>query len=367
MGFIKAALSGGISSFRDSKFKEAVVLPDSVPSEALAVKGVLLTKDPDGQSRHGNQNTGLLTDGSLVIVPQGYVALLVNNGTFLGELLEAGSHEWQAGDNAWLLEKGGIKGTWENFKNRFSFGGQVVTQQEIIYFKIQPFTGNKFGTQNTVEYFSERYQQLLSIRFYGLYDVKIADPVLFYISSVSRQITADQPFTLQDVAQGTLRQNLPPKIAVAIAKYTADNHVDIYSLNANQEVFNELAKQEVNQTWTSLYGLEVTNVLLEDLSYDEDSMATVRKLDSELVAMKYNTIEIEERRARNEALIAAAKNEGGNGMNLLMGMNLGQALGGELQQQVSSSQGKDKTFYIEVDGKYVHVKKDEEGNIVPVD
>ncbi len=26
-----------------------------------------------------------------------------------------------------------------------------------------------------------------------------------------------------------------------------------------------------------------------------------------------------------------------------------------------------KTFYIEVDGKYVHVKKDEEGNIVPVD
>ena len=37
MGFIKAALSGGISSFRDSKFKEAVVLPESVPSEALAV------------------------------------------------------------------------------------------------------------------------------------------------------------------------------------------------------------------------------------------------------------------------------------------------------------------------------------------
>lgn len=350
-----------------TRVAEAVGLEESVPSVALAVKGVLLTKDPDGQSRHGNQNTGLLTDGSLVIVPQGYVALLVNNGTFLGELLEAGSHEWQADDNAWLLEKGRIKGTWENFKNRFSFGGQVVTQQEIIYFKIQPFTGNKFGTQNPVEYFSERYQQLLSIRFYGLYDVKIADPVLFYISSVSRQITVDQPFTLQDVAKGTLRQNLPPKIAVAIAKYTADNQVDIYSLNANQEVFNELAKQEVNQTWTSLYGLEVTNVLLEDLSYDEDSMATVRKLDSELAAMKYNTIEIEERRARNEALIAAAKNEGGNGMNLLMGMNLGQALGGELQQQVSSSQGKDKTFYIEVDGKYVHVKKDEEGNIVPVD
>ena len=334
MGFIKAALSGGISSFRDSQFKEAVVLPESVPETALAIKGRILTKDPDGQSRHGNQNTGLLTDGSLVIVPQGYVALLVNNGSFLGEVLEPGSHEWQAGDNTWLLEKEGIKGTWENFKHRFSFGGQVVTQQEIIYFRTQPFTGNKFGTQNPVEYFSERYQQLLSIRFYGLYDLTLADPVLFYISSVSRQITAEQPFTLQDVAQGTLRQNLPPKIAVAIAKYTAENQVDIYSLNANQEVFNEVAKQEVNQTWTSLYGLEVTNVLLEDLSYDEDSMATVRKLDSELAAMKYNTIEIEERRARNEALIVAANNEGnGNGMNIIMGMNLGETLGGQLTQK----------------------------------
>ena len=131
-GVVDVAKSAGINSLNDSKFKEAVVLPEHVSSEALAVKGILLTKDPDGVSRQGNQHTGLLTDGSVVIVPQGYVAILVNNGTFLGDVLEAGSHEWRSGDNAWLLEKGGIRGTWENFKHRFSFAGQVVTQQEII-------------------------------------------------------------------------------------------------------------------------------------------------------------------------------------------------------------------------------------------
>ena len=448
MGFIRAALSAGLNSFNDSKFKEAVVLPDHVSSDVMAIKGQLLTKDPDGSSRQSNQNTGLLTDGSVVIVPQGYVAVLVNNGTFLGDVLEAGSHEWRAGDNAWLLEKGGIKGTWENFKNRFSFGGQVVTQQEIIFIRMQPITGNKFGTQNAVEYFSERYQQLLNIRFYGLFDIKVADPVLFYVSSISQQIEEHKPFTLQDIAQGTLRQNISPKIAIAIAKYTNENRVDIYSLNANQDTFNELAKQEVNKVWTGLYGIEATNILLEDLSYDQESMEIVRKLDSELVAMKYNTIEIEERRARNEALIAAANNEGnGNGMNMIMGMNLGQTLGGQLNQQAqpvspnqtvppvqpadpnqvvnpvqtaspeqaaspletvspeqtansvestnpemttpaqesttqevstsaeestspeqttNSKQTANKNFYIEVDGKYVLVTKDEEGNIVPV-
>ena len=297
--------------------------------------------------------------------------------------MEAGSHEWQAGDNAWLLEKGGLKGTWENFKNRFSFGGQVITQQEIIYVRMQPLAGNKFGTQNAVEYFSERYQQLLNIRFYGLFDAKVSDPVLFYVSSVSHQITEQKPFTLQDVAQGTLRQNIAPKIAIAIAKYTNENKVDIYSLNANQDTFNEVAKQEVNKVWTGLYGIEATNILLEDLSYDQESLDIVRKLDSELVAMKYNTIEIEERRARNEALVAAANNEGNgsNGMNMFMGMNLGQALGGQLNQQAqpqapvqnngqapaqNNGQATSKNFYIEVDGKYVLVTKDEDGNIVPV-
>ena len=374
MGFIRAALSAGLNSFNDSKFKEAVVLPDHVSSDVMAIKGQLLTKDPDGGSRQSNQNTGLLTDGSVVIVPQGYVAVLVNNGTFLGDVLEAGSHEWRAGDNAWLLEKGGIKGTWENFKNRFSFGGQVITRQEIIFIRMQPIAGNKFGTQNAVEYFSERYQQLLNIRFYGLFDIKVADPVLFYVSSISQQIEDHKPFTIQDIAQGTLRQNISPKIAIAIAKYTNENGVDIYSLNANQDTFNEVAKQEVNKVWTGLYGIEATNILLEDLSYDQESLEIVRKLDSELVAMKYNTIEIEERRARNEALIAAANNEGnGNGMNMFMGMNLGQTLGGQLTQQAqnqapvqNNGQATSKNFYIEGDGKYVLVTKDEEGNIVPV-
>ena len=430
MGFIRAALSAGLNSFNDSKFKEAVVLPDHVSSDVMAIKGQLLTKDPDGVSRQGNQHTGLLTDGSVVIVPQGYVAILVNNGTFLGDLLEAGIHEWRSGDNAWLLEKGGIRGTWENFKHRFSFAGQVVNQQEIIFVRVQPIAGNKFGTQNAVEYFSERYQQLLNIRFYGLFDIKISDPVLFYVSSISQQIDEHKPFTLQDIAQGTLRQNISPKIAIAISKFTNEYRVDIYSLNANQDTFNEIAKQEVNKVWTGLYGIEVTNILLEDLSYDKESLEIVRKLDSELVAMKYNTIEIEERRARNEALIAAANNEGnGNGMNMIMGMNLGQTLGGQINQQAqpinpnqsytpaqpadpnqaltpkqtaiseqvaspvqsanpeqatnptvtspaeettnpepttNSEQTASKNFYIEVDGKYVLVTRNENGDIVPV-
>ena len=73
------------------------------------------------------------------------------------------------------------------------------------------------------------------------------------------------------------------------------------------------------------------------MSYDQESLNIIRKLDSELVAMKYNTIEIEERRARNEALIVAANNEGnGQWYEHNYGMNLGQTLGGQLNQQTQA-------------------------------
>ena len=38
MGFIRAALSSGLNSFNDSKFKEAIVLPNNLTADALAIK-----------------------------------------------------------------------------------------------------------------------------------------------------------------------------------------------------------------------------------------------------------------------------------------------------------------------------------------
>ena len=47
-----------------------------------------------------------------------------------------------------FLEKGGIRVLGKISKTASLFGGQVITQQEIIFIRMQPIAGNKFGTQN---------------------------------------------------------------------------------------------------------------------------------------------------------------------------------------------------------------------------
>ena len=86
--------------------------------------------------------------------------------------------------------------------------------------------------------------------------------------------------------------------------------------------------------------------------------------------MKYNTIEIEERRARNEAYCCCCQRRKWQWDEpCLWGMNLGQTLVSNCQQVQNQAPAQNtgancqQEFYIEVDGKYVLVTKDEDGNI----
>ncbi len=74
MGFICAALSAGLIVLMIKKFT-AAVLPDCSGVMATGM-GQLLTKILICGSRQSNQNTGLLTDGSVVIVPKDMLLFL---------------------------------------------------------------------------------------------------------------------------------------------------------------------------------------------------------------------------------------------------------------------------------------------------
>ena len=76
---------------------------------------------------------------------------------------------------------------------RFSFGGQVGSDQRIYYINTRELTGNKYGTPNPVP-FRVVDQRAgididIGIRCFGEYSYRVVNPCLLYTSDVyKRQI-----------------------------------------------------------------------------------------------------------------------------------------------------------------------------------
>ncbi len=163
-----------------------------------------------------------------------------------------------AGDNAGSLKRWFM--TQENFKNRFSFGGQSSLNKKSSLFTcnlLQVISSalSRSNTQRTLP-------TTVTFVFYGLFGIKIADPVLFYVSSVSRQITDGQPFTLK------------MWLKERSVKYRTENrdcHCRVYQRKqgrylypqCQQDTFNEAQQSKRSTRFGPASTGEATNILLE--------------------------------------------------------------------------------------------------------
>lgn len=348
MGFIKAAFTSLKEVWHDGKFIEFVAIPETIDSDVVAIKGTLHITDPDGVRRQSNnKTTGLISDGSLIFVPQGYVAIAVSNGEILTDMAYLpGIYKWDTGQNKTLFfdDEGffkGIRSSWNQFKERFKLGGQTSEQQEIVYIKMQPIIGVKFGTSGGVEFMSPTYRNL-SIRFYGVCDIAVDDPVTFFVQIVSRKIGESGVYKFSEIGE-TLRKHLPTNIGVALSKYAIKEKCEVPQMNAILlEVGSEVA-ETITQSWSTIYGLGLKNVLIEDISYDENSQKIVNEYD-ELLRKAYDPriVQYEGMHRHFDVMDKMAANEAkGESFNSLAGIAMVPTMmgmvGGAMSQQMPNA------------------------------
>lgn len=91
-----------------------------------------------GSNTHGSSN--IITNGSKIIVPEGYGLLLFQDGKITGFAAEAGGYEWKSDDlNSKSIFSGDgivdslIMQSWERFK----FGGQPGSQQAAYFVSLK--------------------------------------------------------------------------------------------------------------------------------------------------------------------------------------------------------------------------------------
>lgn len=352
MGFIKA-FSGALGGTLADQWKDFLMPPPALPPTAALFPGV-----PQGQNAGRGSNTkgsaNIITNGSLIVVPEGYALVTFQDGELTGFIAEPGGYEYSsdnqnsksmfAGDG---LISPTVKTSWERFK----FGGQPGAQQLVFYVNLKEIPNNRFGTQSEI-YWDDAYlgAQVGAITR-GSYTLNIVDPILFIKGFVPLTYYSydAQIFDFTDMnndAASQLFNEVVGSLAAAFSYYTNDpskgNRIARIQGDAIGFAQSLSAAVEEGYQWTSARGITITKVAIQAIEYDEDTKALlsdVKKADA-LGGARGNSFM---QQAAARGIQAAGENPGGAGGGagmafLGMGMqSAGGAMGG-LQQPAAPPQ-----------------------------
>ncbi|MDR3053286.1 MAG: SHOCT domain-containing protein [Coriobacteriales bacterium] len=351
MGFIQAFVGALGGTFAD-QWKDFYTVPLTVRATTGVIAAVKQeTNAGRGANVKGSDN--IITNGSTVIVPEGYGLVTMESGAFTGFIAQAGGYVYTSTDpNAQSFFSGGglidsvIRQTWERFK----FGGIPGTQQQAFYVNLKEIPDNKFGT-NAEIYWDDAYLQAqVGAITRGFYSLRITDPLLFIKQFVPAQylIPGGPDFDFADPGNQAAHQlfvEVVASLSAALSDYTNDPDKGnrITKIQHDSVGFaNSLgAAVEDGHRWQADRGLTIVKAALLAIEYDEDSkavLADVRRATA--LAGERGQSFLQQSVARG--LQAAGENpNGGGGIGMAfmgMGLNAAGGMAQGLQQPFAQPQ-----------------------------
>lgn len=330
MGFIKA-FAGALGGMLGDQWKDFLA-----PPPGLAPTAAIFPAVPQGQNAGRGSNTQgsahIITNGSRILVPEGYGLLTFQDGQLTGFVAEPGGFVFTSQDpNSRSIFAGDglsptVLASWERFK----FGGQPGSQQLAFYVNLKEIPNNRFGTQSEI-YWDDAYlgAQVGAVTR-GSYSLRIVDPILLVKQFVPLTYLGATPrvfdFTdLDNDAATQLFNEVVGSLAAAFSNYTNDPAKGnrIARIQADSVGFAQslaLAVEE-NYQWTTARGLTIVKVVLQAIEYDEDTRALlsdVKKADA-LAGSRGNSF-LQQAAARG--FQAAGENGGGAAGMAVLGMGV---------------------------------------------
>ena len=324
MGLIKAALgsAGGILA---DQWREYFYC-DSMDANTLLTKGSKRTSSRSS-NRKGSDN--IITNGSVIAVNEGQCMLIIDQGKIVEFSAEAGEYTWDASTEGSIFYGGfgnGLSSSWENFKRRFTFGGDTARDQRVYFINTKEIMGNKYGTPAPIPFRvvdnNIGLDYTASIRCNGEYSYRITDPILFY-KNVCSNVSGD--FTRSQL-DGPLKAEFLTALQPAFARLS-DMGIRYASLPAYTLEISDAMNQALSQKWTALRGISVVSVGINSVTASAEDEATIKELQKSAVFRNTNMAAAHMVQAQAEAMKSAAANENGAMMGF-MGMNMAQNAGG---------------------------------------
>ena len=287
MGLIRAAV-GSIGGTLADQWKDFYTVPEN-----LAPTAAMFAAVPNGQNAGRGSNTkasdGIISNGSRILVPEGYGLILLEQGAVTGFVAEAGAYEWNSEDqNSQSIFAGDgivsplIKTSWERFK----FGGQPGSQQRAYFVTLKELPNNRFGTQSEI-YWDDAYMNAqVGAVTRGTYTLKISDPILFLKAWVpAKYLEPGEVFDFTDLdndAASQLFNEVVGSLAPAFSMYTNDpskgNRITKIQQDSIGFAQSLSAAVEQNYQWATGRGLQIVATAIISIEYDEMTRELLRNV-----------------------------------------------------------------------------------------
>ncbi|MDQ3289253.1 MAG: SPFH domain-containing protein [Pseudomonadota bacterium] len=345
MGLVQA-VSGAVGGMLGDQWKDFHTVPDGlVPTAALFAAVPRGTNAGRGSNTSGSSN--IITNGSKIVVPEGYGLLLFQDGAITGFAAEPGGYIWQSDDiNSQSIFAGDglvtplIKQSWERFK----FGGQPGSQQAVFFVSLKELPDNRFGTQSEIYWDDGFLGTQVGAVTRGSYTLRIVDPILFVKHFVpASYLKPGQVFDFTDMdnaAASQLFNEVVSSLAPAFSLYSNDPGKGnrITKLQQDSLGFAQSLSDAVEQAyqWKSDRGLAIVKTAIVSIEYDANTrelLKTVQRADALSGARGNANLQA----SVAQGMQSAGEHSGAAGL-VGLGMASGMAGGlGSLQQPVAAA------------------------------
>jgi membrane protease subunit (stomatin/prohibitin family) len=342
MGLIQAVV-GSIGGTLADQWQDFYTVPAGLPATAALFAAVAQGSNAGrGSNTRGSSN--IISNGSKIVVPEGYGLLLFQEGGITGFVAEPGAYEWRSNDlNSKSIFAGDnfvdalIKQSWERFK----FGGQPGSQQAAFFVSLKELPDNRFGTQSEIYWDDAFLNTQVGAVTRGSYTLKIVDPILFVKNFVpASYLQAGQVFDFTDMenaAASQLFNEVVGSLAPAFSLYTNDvskgNRITKLQQDSLGFAKSLSAAVENAYQWRSDRGLAIVKTAIVSIEYDattKELLKTVQRADALSGARGNSNL---------QASVAAGMQSAGENGGAAGIMGLGMASGmlgvGSMQQPVA--------------------------------
>lgn len=325
MGLIRAAKGAAGGVFGD-QWKEYFYC-ESMSSDTLVSKARKKTSRRSS-NRHGSEN--VISNGSVIAVNDGQCMIIVEQGKVVDVCAEPGEYVYDSFTEPSLFcsnLEDGIVQVFDQIGKRFGFGGETPEDQRVYFINTKELTGNKYGTPGPVPFrvidANLGLDIDISVRCFGEYSYRIANPILFYTNVCGN---VESEFTREEL-DGQLRSELMTALQPAFARISAMG-IRYSELPGHTMELSDALNQILSEKWEKLRGIHIVSLGVSSIKASEEDEAMLKELQKNAVFRNPAMAAAHMVGAQASAMQAAASNQNAGPAMAFAGMNMASNAGG---------------------------------------